>query len=151
MKTKKRKSVRCPDCAEIYSASNLRCPLCELPNPKMSAFPVSPADRVVGIALLILGILTAIPFFVLPYGFGTIPRLRGSAIYFAAHLIPPTLMLNGILLLCGIHPRDFYHWWEHRNDFTKGIILVAGLLLIALAIVVYWLITFEAEPEWQEL
>jgi hypothetical protein len=68
----------------------------------------------------------------LALGFGAV---RVSVGWGLLALIPLGTVFHGILLLFGIHPKDFYAWWGNLSDLTKSIlgallaILVVGVLI----------------------
>jgi hypothetical protein len=136
MGEKKRKRVECPRCEVKYAASRVRCPACEEPNPQFAKAALPAGDRWIGLVVLILGILFAVPVlwaFLLMPGLAIRGRLGAGALA----VIPLGMILNGCLLLVGIHPRDFYAWWNGLSDIPRSSII--GLLVVlGLAFALFW-------------
>jgi hypothetical protein len=99
---KSRKKVKCEFCGVKYGARLMRCPSCETPNTVHLKHGVSGADRVVGIILAAIGAVLLIPaIWLLSLG---LPGWKLWLIW----LIPLGMLANGILMIAGFHPRD---WW----------------------------------------
>jgi hypothetical protein len=51
-------------------------------------------------------------------------------------VIPLGMGLKGGLLICGVHPKDFYTWWNDLSDTVQyiiwGILGVVGLAVLYL-------------------
>src|SRR5262249_40939032 len=111
----KRKEVKCPRCDAWYRARLMRCPACYAANPRAAGKGNKKFDHLVGIVLVVFGAITGIAFTVLliasmsmgPDGF------RGAAAALVLMVLPIALLLHGIVILMGYHPRDFYWWWEN--------------------------------------
>jgi hypothetical protein len=123
----KPKRIKCPNCGERYGRGVRRCPACLEPNPKAVPPGVSFADRLFGILLIALGLAIGIPilwiFFWSPHFL--IGGRRGWGLLL---LIPVGLVFQGLLFLIGVHPRDFFAWWENRSDLSQ--FLVIGFLCL---------------------
>jgi hypothetical protein len=93
--------------------------------------PLSSGERLFGLILVGVGLLLGIPLLLLPF-VPTVwlgPRLEvGQGLVLLA-LIPIGLIFHGVLFLCGIHPKDFYSWWNHLSDLTQNIVIGLGILL----------------------
>jgi hypothetical protein len=101
---------------------------------------MSASDRLIGLVLIVVGVLIAIPvFWVLLW----VPNLGGSRGRFGVGLlalIPVATVFHGVLLVCGVHPRDFYAWWDNLSDLARALLL--GLLaLVGVGLVIFFFFT----------
>jgi len=112
--------VPCSFCGTAYSARRLRCPKCHLPREDVAA-ALTAKDRLAGLVLISLaGLATfAVGWWIYKTGFGR------QAL---AMVIPLWCLLHGILLLMGIHLRDFYAWWNQLAQPVRIAIQVLGVL-----------------------
>lgn len=140
----KRKDVKCARCGTRYRPRTLRCPGCHAVNPFAAGKGNKKFDRVVGIILIVFGIVTGIAFTVLLIGsvwMGGPRGIRGAAAALILMVLPIGLLLHGILVLMGIHPREFYSWWEHLpGPFRK-----TAWGLLAVVIVIFFIVFFFGE------
>ncbi len=134
----KRKKVKCRLCGERYAARTLRCPACEAPNPHAAGSGVSATDRWVGVILIILGVLIAFPSFWFLYWALRFGGIRVKAVTCMLAIIPVGTVFNGILLVNGVHPKDFYSWWENLSDLTRGLIW-AALAIVAACVLLFFM------------
>jgi hypothetical protein len=98
---------------------------------------VSTKDRVAGAVLVVLGIstATAIGWFIYKTRFA-----RHAVVL----LLPLWFVLHGILLLVGIHARDFFTWWNRLTPIPRIAIHVLGWL--ALMALVWFLVMARRPP-----
>ncbi|MBI3411061.1 MAG: hypothetical protein HY040_22230 [Planctomycetes bacterium] len=140
----KPKRVQCDRCGTKYRLRTLRCPGCDALNPHAAGKGLTKSDRVVGVILLVFGILSGIVLTVLLIAsvwIGAMRGIRGAAACIILMVLPVGLIFHGILLLIGIHPRDFYSWWDHLPSVARR--LAWGLL--ALVIVIFFIVFFFGE------
>jgi hypothetical protein len=94
------------------------------------------ADRIVGVSLIVIGAALAVPAFWFVYLMLRYGSLRGKAVSFTLAIVPVGAIFNGILLVNGVHPRDFYSWWDRRTELQRlliwGTLAVAGLGIVLL-------------------
>jgi hypothetical protein len=95
---------------------------------------LSRADRVVGLALIVIGAILIVPAFWLLYWALRTPGIRMKLASFMIVVIPIGALFNGILLINGIHPRAFYSWWRNLPDLTH--FLIWGVLAVIVAVLV---------------
>jgi hypothetical protein len=119
--------------------SHLRCPACEAPNPKAAPRGVSAGERLVGVILLVVGIALAIPIFFLLLFVPTWGGARGRAGLAALAIIPVGSIFHGVLFVSGIHPREFYAWWNSLAPVSRFLIIGALVLLAVGLVLVVWL------------
>jgi hypothetical protein len=98
---------------------------------------VSGSDRIVGLVLIVIGALLLIPalwffYWALRYG-----RLRAKAAAFMIPVIPLGAIFNGILLVNGVHPKDFYSWWNNLSDLVRWAIYGALALIAAVVVIAF--------------
>lgn len=140
----KRKRVKCDECGTRYRAKALRCPICESPNPAAAGGP-GEYDRTVGILLILIGIGTAIPVGALLIGsvwMGGSRGIRSAAAGLLLSVIPIGCMFHGMLFLCGIHPREFYAWWDNLPPQVRGL----AWFMLAILVVTFVIVFFLSEP-----
>jgi len=125
------KHAPCSHCGTVYSTRRLSCPNCFLPREGPAA-SLAARDRLAGLILLTLGAIGALATCWWLYKTG----LGRHAIVVA---VPLWLLLHGILLLTGIHLRDFYFWWNQLRPPVRIATQVFGML--ALALLVWLLLT----------
>jgi hypothetical protein len=110
----------------------MRCPSCHEPNPWAKKPPLTASDRYFGLLLVGVGLLIGIPvFYVLFWAPKFIFFGRRGWVLLA--VIPLGLIFHGILFLYGIHPKDFYGWWENLSDLSRGLI-IGFLVLVGLVV-----------------
>lgn len=125
------KEAPCWYCGTVYSLRRLRCPKCHLER-EDRPLPTTSRDRIAGLILLGLGIVTAfsLSWFIFR------ARFVRHAVFF---LLPAWLMLHGMLLMAGFHLRDAQKWWNQRHPMVRFSLQVLGLA--AFTAFVWFLIT----------
>jgi hypothetical protein len=101
---------------------------------------MSATDRWIGLILIVAGVVLAVPaFWVLLW----VPNLGGSRGRLGVGvlaLIPLAMVFHGVLLVCGVHPREFYAWWDNLSDLAQSLLL--GLLaLVVVGLVIFFFFT----------
>jgi hypothetical protein len=112
----------------------MRCPGCHLPNPTATRSALTGKDRLFGMLLFGGGLLIGVPMF---YVFIWAPRymvLGGARGWGLLSLIPTGMVFHGALFLCGVHPKDFYGWWNTFSDLAR-VLLIGLLLVLVLAVI----------------
>lgn len=127
---KERKPVKCSDCGLQYGARALHCPQCQAPNPTPAGSGLSALDRMIGVIILGIAVLLAIPTFFFVYWNLEVRRLSVYVILLAA--VPIATAFVGILVIIGINPRDFYSWWGSLSRSSQWLLWVLlGLVAVA--------------------
>jgi hypothetical protein len=135
----KKKKVKCRHCGVRFRAREVRCPACQYPNPVRVDSGVSSTDRVVGAILVGIGVLIGIPalwllIWTLLYG-----GVRGKAACAILVIVPVGSVFHGVLLLCGIHPRDFYAWFNSLSPINRALLCgVLGIAVVGLLFLVFF-------------
>jgi hypothetical protein len=96
----------------------------------------------IGVVLIVVGVLISIPFFwyvIAACAFGG-PRVRLAL--GTLGIIPVGTVFHGVLLLWGIHPRDFYGWWDSLSNVGQSLLL-GLLILLALGLVILFFFVLE--------
>ena len=139
MNSKKQKRVKCRHCGVKFKAREVRCPVCEYPNPVRVGTGVSGSDRVVGLLLIGVGVLLGIPAFWLLVWTLLYGGIRGRAACAILVIVPVGSVFHGILLVNGIHPRDFYSWWNNRSEVQRALLWGAlGIVVLGLVFLVFF-------------
>jgi hypothetical protein len=120
------KHAPCSRCGTEYSTRRLRCPNCLLPREGPAA-SLAARDRLAGFVLLTVGALGALAtcWWLYKSGLGR----HGIVL-----IVPVWLLLHGMLLLTGIHLRDFYVWWNQLRPPGRIAIQALGFLVFALLV-----------------
>jgi hypothetical protein len=140
MKTKK--NVRCDSCGMKYDRRRLRCPHCDAENPHASP-SISARDQLFGFVLLGLGVVSLVGVVYIMFFLGGASRvLLLRSILF---VIPVGLIFQGVLFLMGMHPRDFFEWWNNRSPTTHYLVFGGLAALITLAIILYFVMDRDDE------
>jgi hypothetical protein len=98
----------------------------------------------IGVLLIVLGIAIFIPVAILFIGsvwMGGPRGIRAAAAGILLLVIPVGMVFHGILVLCGIHPRDFYSWWDNLGGPVRGL----AWCLLALLILIFVIVGFFGE------
>jgi hypothetical protein len=141
----KRKRVTCAECETKYRARARRCPSCDEPNP-LATGAWTKYDGIVGISLIVVGVAIGIPVALLLIGsvwMGGPRGIRAAAAGILLSVIPIGSVFHGVLLLCGIHPRDFYSWWDHLPSPVRGV----AWSLLALLILTFVIVCFFSNQD----
>jgi hypothetical protein len=146
----KRKRVKCPRCGMKYGSRLLRCPDCAAPSPMALGAGLSGSDRIVGVALIVVGAVLVIPSFWLLYWALRFGGLRLKFFSFMIVVIPIGCVFNGILLVNGVHPRAFYTWWENRSELTRAAVWVA-LGLVVVGAILLFMFGGGGSPDFQDI
>jgi hypothetical protein len=137
---KKPKRRKCEGCGEKYPALSLRCPRCFTPNPRVEKPPLEASERLFGIILVVVGVLIAIPVVILVRFTGRwFVGIRGYAALGTVAFIAVGTIFNGVLFLCGVHPKDFYSWWNNQSPLMR-MLIIGGLVLAGVVLLMIFML-----------
>jgi hypothetical protein len=137
----KLRRVKCNRCGTNYRARTLRCPTCDALTPLDEAGGLKASDWLVGVLFLVLGLVFGIGLAIWFINSGPMRGIHGPLASIPLVIVPVGLVFHGILLLMGIHPRDFYEWW----DRLPGSVRRLAWCFLALLVVIFFIACYRDE------